>query len=262
MAARDITQMGGEATAFPATQWTIVDAARTVDADRGSANIGTLAARYWKPVYAYLRRRGWNNDEAKDLTQGFFGEVVLERGLFARADRTKGRLRTFVLTALDRYVTDKVRRRDSLRRRPRNGRVVPLEAGDEPLPVVEPHRGPEGAFLYAWACQLLEDVLSAVEKDCRRAGLSAHWEVFRQTVVEPELRGAARPPLAELCRRLGVGDERTAANMSITVKRRFRAALRARVRASVASDDEVEEEIRELMATLQEGQGAAAAPAV
>jgi hypothetical protein len=100
----DMTDMGGAGQAFLTTQWSIIENVGSSDEDRNKALIGLLLSKYWKPVYCYLRRKGHNNEQAKDLTQGFFHEVVLGRNLIQKADQSKGRFRSFLLITLNRYL--------------------------------------------------------------------------------------------------------------------------------------------------------------
>ena len=89
MASRDWTDIGGLRKSFFTTHWSLVEKVKQ-QGDRDMALIGLLLERYWKPVYCYLRRKGYDNEQAKDLTQGFFHEVVLDRHLVERADPAKG----------------------------------------------------------------------------------------------------------------------------------------------------------------------------
>ena len=250
MAKNDRTDIGGPNEAFLQTQWTDILDARTQDTVRRREAVGRIVGQYWKPVYAYLRRKGNRNEEAKDLTQGFFEEIVLKRHLLRQADQRKGRFRTYLLTALDHYVISVHRARTARKRRPAAGlvRLDGLDAASLPDPVHE--ATPERAFAYAWACELLEEVLSSVEAACKTQGLQTHWEVFRRTVVLPNLQQTTVPHLSEICSELGIESVTKASNMSTTVKRRFRAALRVRIRRHVRSDGEVETEIRDLMQIL------------
>ena len=109
MAYRDRTDMEGVREAFLTTHWSLIECVKEhVDQDR--ALIGLLLDRYWKPVYCYLRRKDYDNEQAKDLTQGFFHEVVLNRALIERADQAKGRFRSFLLHALNQYLIDEQRK--------------------------------------------------------------------------------------------------------------------------------------------------------
>jgi len=154
----DKTEMGGPHEAFPGTDWAQILRARTLNPDRRQQPVGAVAEQYWKPVYCYLRRRGLGNERAKDLTQGFFCEVVLGKDLIQQADCEKGRFRTFLLTALDRYVGMEWRKETRAKRRPPGG-VIPLDAFEDPPPVPAGNAGPEDAFAYAWASRLLDEVL-------------------------------------------------------------------------------------------------------
>src|SRR5215471_589629 len=113
---------------FPTTTWTLVlSAGQTADA-RSSDALASLCERYWYPLYAYLRRRGQSREEAQDLTQEFFARV-LEKRYIERADRNKGRFRTFLLTSLTYFLADEADRRQALKRGgPR--RPLPFEMRD------------------------------------------------------------------------------------------------------------------------------------
>ncbi len=246
----DRTEMGGHDGAFHTTQWEDIQRARTLDDSRRKDAVGDLLTRYWKPVYCYLRRKGLDNEAAKDMTQGFFHEVVLGRELIQRAESQRGRFRTLLLTALDRYVTSAHRADVARKRRPAAG-IVSLDGADgarlpEPAHVARP----DEAFHHAWAAELLDDVLSELERECVGTGKRKHWEVFRARVLAPIVDNAATVPLAALCEQQGIDSEMTASNMIVTVKRRFQAMLRSRVRSFVNSDEEVEQEILDLIATL------------
>jgi len=246
----DRTEAGGREEAFRTTRWSEILRSRTQDADRRQATLNELLRRYWKPVYCYLRRKGQDNETAKDLTQGFFHEVVLGRHLIQRAESAKGRFRTFLLTALDRYVTSVHRAEAAKKRRPASG-LVSLEAAGLPE-VPEPTRAasPEDAFNHAWASALLDSVLTETERRCAQTGTETHWKVFYARVIAPILENAEPTPLPDLCATYGIATETVASNMIVTVKRRFQAVLRNEVRQFVDSDEEVDEEVRDLIGML------------
>ena len=110
MTCRDLTDMGGVRDTFLTTHWSLIDGVKE-HTDKDRALIGLLLERYWKPVYCYLRRKGYNNEQAKDLTQDFFHEVVLSRSLIDRADQSKGRFRSFLLHALNNYLVNGAKKR-------------------------------------------------------------------------------------------------------------------------------------------------------
>lgn len=119
-------RLEGERTShhFQTTQWSHIVKVRTLNPQRRKEILEVLIRRYWRPVYGFLRRKGLSNEQAQDLTQSFFHEVVLEGDLFQRAESTKGRFRTFLLTALDRYVAGQFRKDAALKRHPAGGFTV------------------------------------------------------------------------------------------------------------------------------------------
>ncbi len=252
MALRDPTDMGGTAETFLTTQWSLIEAVQKHE-DPQRAVIGALLERYWKPVYCYLRRSGYGNEEAKDLTQGFFHEVVLNRHLIEKADPVKGRFRAFLLHALQQYVID-TRRKDARQARIPPEKLVSLEMAPLPaLPQTVSTASPEDCFLYAWKSALLDRVLAMVEADCLSAGQEVHWQIFRDHLLHPILQGTEPKPLQELCRRYGVASEKTAANMVITVKRRFQRTLQEHLRSTVNSEAEAQEELQDILQTWHLG---------
>jgi len=241
------TSMGGTAEAFLTTHWSVID---KVESDGGTPNqvlINELLKKYWKPVYCFLRHKGFGNEQAKDLTQGFFEEVVLSRELIQRADQARGRFRTFLLTALEQYLS-RVHRKETARKRIPRDKLLQLEQID-PAELPEPVGGftPEQSFNYAWVTQLLDKLLPEIEANCRKEGKALHWQVFHDRILKPIMENERAPSLTEICSTYGIEDERKASNMIVTVNRRFRAALKQHLRRSVTSDAEVDEELLELM---------------
>jgi len=252
MGRHDQTDMGGDRETFLTTHWSLIEGIQS-EGDRDRALIGLLLDRYWKPVYCYLRRKGYPNEQSKDLTQGFFHEVVLNRHLVDRADPAHGCFRALLLHALNQYLIDEKRKEAAWRRIPKD-KLVPLDLADPPeLPKAVSEWEPEDGFTYAWKSALLDQTLSEVERQCLEQGMEAHWSAFRDRVVQPALDGIRPPTLPEICIRYGIEDESKASNMIVTVKRRFQAALRKNLRITVASQEGMEEELREMLRFLPPG---------
>ncbi len=243
----DRTSMAGLGQRFQTTQWSLIRAAQTDDQTRRRLIIGNLMERYWKPVYSYLRYRGYDNEKAKDFTQGFFCEIVWKGELFRRADQSKGRFRTLLLTALERYVASEIRKETAEKRRPAAG-FVDVEMEDLPvLATTQTGVTADEAFYRSWATDLLENVLAEIKQEYCQTGRSSHWFAFEAKVLAPILGNTEAASLAEICRQHGIEDETKASNMIITVKRRFQAVLRRCLRDLVPSDDEVEVEFCEIL---------------
>ncbi len=246
----DRTNIGGSRSRFETTQWLEIRALAGLGEDQRREILNGLIERYWKPVYCYLRRQGCDNEKAKDLTQGFFHEIVMGRHLIEQADEAKGRFRTLLLTALDRYVIGVHRRQIAAKRRPTGGTISLDETQETVLSTAAKAMKPDEAFTYAWAVQLLQDVLAELSQRCARDGKEVHWELFNARVLVPIITGREPAVLSELCTRFGIDTPVKAENMIVTVKRRFQAAMKQRVREYVSCDEDVEQEIRDLMEIL------------
>jgi len=214
--------------------------------DKDRAVIGLLLERYWKPVYCCLRRKGYGNEQAKDLTQRFFHEVVLSRKLVERADPSKGRFRSFLLHALSQYLIDEQRREAAQKRIPRS-KLVPLDIAEPPsLPQAAHELDAEQCFNYAWKADLLDRVLTELRDRYVSQGMEAHWYVFRDRLLQPSLQDAEPPSLGQLCQQYGIENETKASNMLGTVKRQFQNVLKKHIRQTVISGEAAEEELREM----------------
>ena len=244
------TSIGGKKSGFETTHWSEIEDARTQDDVRRNIVIDSLIKKYWKPIYCYLRRKGYNNEPAKDLTQGFFHEIVLGKDLVRQADEAKGRFRTFLLTALNHYVTSVYRAKVAGKRHPKDGIVSLEEFDEESMHLMARDMGPEDAFTYIWASVLMDSVLAEVKEGCIRDDKTIHWEVFSARVLDPIIAGVEPVAVTDLCRQFGVETKAKISNMVVTVKRRLQTATARRVRQHVGSDEEVEQEIQDLMTIL------------
>jgi RNA polymerase sigma-70 factor (ECF subfamily) len=246
----DKTDMGGVREAFLTTHWSVIEGVKKHQ-DRDRVLIGLLIERYWKPVYCYLRRKGYQNEQAKDLTQSFFHEVVLNRNLVERADSAKGQFRSFLLHALGQFLVSQKRKEDAKQHIPRD-KLVPLEITDPPvLPETIMKGTPEECFEHSWKSSLLERTLSELQSECKEQGLETHWNVFRDRVVQPIVEGKNPPSYQDICRTYGIDSESKVSNMLVTVKRRFKAALKKQLRATVLSEDDVNPELQEMLNLFQ-----------
>lgn len=242
----DYTNIGGTGEAFLTTHWSLIQNVGTKDEDGNRALIGVLMNRYWKPIYCYLRRKGYDNEQAKDLTQGFFHEVVLERHLIENADAAKGRFRSFLLIALDRYLVNVQEMKNAQKRQPK-GRLIPLDIIDLPeLPQSLMASDPSDTFGYAWISDLLERVLEQVEAQCHEDGKTVHWCLFRDRLLKPIIERTKPVPIKELCAQYDIENRDKVSNMIVTVKRRFQVVLKQHLCDTVTSDEFVEDEVQEI----------------
>lgn len=244
------TQLGGENRRFQTTVWTEIIQIGKSDKQRQGSLLGDLLQKYWKPVYCYLRRKGHDPEQSKDLTQDFFQEILLGRELVLQAERSKGKFRTFLLSALDRFLVSKHRFETARKRRPSGGLVRLDDLEPSTLPEPDAAHTPNDAFHHAWVSQLMEQVLAEVEEVCRSRGKQIHWQVFHDRVITPILDGTAAPSIPEICKKYAIKSNTQASNMIVTVKRRFQTVLIRHMQDMVDSEQEIDGEIENLMKIL------------
>lgn len=224
---------------FPPTRWTLVAAA---GAGSGAAEeaLAELCRIYWRPVFAFIRARGHAPPDAEDLTQGFFAEL-LARGSLASASAAKGRLRTFLLTAVERHLINQQRREG---RQKRGGAF--LHVSWERVRW-EPSDGttPEQAYDRQWAETLLAQVMDSLRTEYETGGRAALFEALRPAISLAE-GGVSHAAVAE---RLGT----TAGAVKVAVHRlrqRYRQLLRQHIAETVSTPAEVDDEIRHLFSAF------------
>ena len=232
------------------TDWSLIADAAQEDEQAAACALERLLRRYWPAVYAYIRGAGRDVHEAADLTQGFVCDVIISRRLCAGADPQRGRFRALLLSAVKNYLRDHHRRETRLRRMGRDTRPLPL-LGPEGNDTHPPGGTPEAAFSYQWSATLVRRVLDTVRNACLADGLGTHWKVFEHRIVRPMFLGEPAADYADLVDRLHLKDTSQAANMMVTVKRRFVSALRTEVAQTVVDPDEIEDEIRLLLRDLE-----------
>lgn len=216
------------------------------DASAARTALAALCQAYWYPLYAYVRRRGANADEALDLTQGFLTSL-LERRDFQRLHPDHGRFRAFLLASFKHFLANESARQ---RTQKRGGatRSVPLESCDaegryrtEPADVVTP----ETLYERRWALLLLERVLASLRAEWAVAGKAAEFEALKDSLLGETKEGG----YAALAARLDL----TPGAVKVAVhrlRRKFRAALRSRIAETVDDPADVEEELRYLIRIL------------
>ena len=246
----DWTEMGGLRETFLTTHWSQVDEVKK-EGDRDSVLIGLLLERYWKPVYCFLRRKGYSNEKAKDLTQGFFCDVVLDRDLIQRADPANGSFRSLLLHALRHFVIDAHRRETAGRQIPKE-KLISMNWTDPPeLPDTAQALDPEESFNYAWKADLLERALSEVKENFIKRSMESHWLAFHDRVLQPAIQGQRQPSMKEICARFGIENEVRASHMIETVKRNLRKTLADHVHQTVCGHDDLAEELGEIVKFLK-----------
>ncbi|MEK7685479.1 MAG: sigma-70 family RNA polymerase sigma factor [Verrucomicrobiota bacterium] len=232
---------------FTTTHWSVVLAAGQPDSPQAQAALETLCRTYWYPLYAYVRRRGHGPEDAQDLTQEFFAQL-LRKNYPARAERAKGRFRTFLLHALSQFLVDQRERATALKRG--GGQIVislDAEAPEDRYRLEPPDElTPEKLFERRWAQTILDQALARLRAEFLAAGNSETYEVLQ--AFEP----GDQSPLsyAEAAERLGVS-ESAVKSMIHRLRQRHRELVREEIARTVPTVAEIDEELRHLVAVLR-----------
>jgi RNA polymerase sigma-70 factor (ECF subfamily) len=232
---------------FATTHWSQVLAAGQASTVHSREALARLCESYWYPLYAYVRRWGYDADQAQDLTQEFFAKL-LEKHYLRAADPARGRFRSFLLASLKHFLSNE---RDRVGAAKRGGRatVVPLEFENaEGRYSREPADAetPETVYERRWAMTLLERTLLRLRREFEAAGKQV---LFAR--LEGHLTGDQETlPYADLCVELNMSEGAIKVAMH-RLRRRFGALLREEIGETVADPGEVDDEIRELFRALK-----------
>jgi DNA-directed RNA polymerase specialized sigma24 family protein len=231
---------------FATTHWSVVLAAGATTSPQAAAALEQLCRTYWYPLYAFVRRRGYSEADAQDLTQSFFARLLQRRDL-RRVGRDGGRFRSYLLTSLTHFLRDEW---DKARAAKRGGgrEVFSLDAQEaDSRYKLEPADGLSADKLFArrWALTTLEGALDCLRDEFAAEGKTRQWELLHPLLAEETPDGAYERLGAEL--NLAPG---TVAVALCRLRKRYRELVRAEVARTVASPAEVDEEMRALLAAL------------
>ena len=227
--------------AFPHTAWSLVARAASAAPAERSAALESLLRRYLPALRVRLVvDKRIDEHKAEDLLQEFVAQKILEQDLISRADRDKGRFRTFVLTALDRYVIDRARFDTAARR------SAPHASPDAMETVASHEPEPSAAFELQWARQVIDEAARRMHANCQKTGRIDLWQLFRCRVLDPALEGADPEPYECLIHRFGFTSPVVASNALVTAKRMFERNLRSVVGEYAGGEADIDREIAEL----------------
>ena len=245
-----LSPIGGNAhdgpIAFRTTHWSVVLEAQG-ESPAAQEALEKLCRTYWRPIFAFLRRQGLRPDEAEDITQGFFAELLERRSLSA-VRREKGRLRSFLLGGLKYFLANEERRAMAIKRG-KGQRFIPLDElhADDRIEM-EPADSMTAEMIYErrWALTVLERVLSRLKDEYRAAGNATLFDALKQLL--PDEPGS--PSQAEIAARLGMTENATR-QAFYRFRQRYQALLREEIANTVATPADIEDELRHLIAVLE-----------
>lgn len=224
---------------FPTTQWTLLARATLSGESAGRQALEDLCHRYWSPLYQIIRARGYNEAEAKDLTQEFLLHLV-EHSTLQKADPSRGKFRSFLCGALVRFLADAYDKRQAQKR---GGGLphVELDSAAEELGAIS--TPDELVFDREWALVILENALQAVGRDFK--GGESQFTVLRQFLPG----SIAVPSYDQAATELGLNLPALKSELH-RLRQRFKAAVREEVAATVSAPHEIDQEMNHLQQVL------------
>jgi RNA polymerase sigma-70 factor (ECF subfamily) len=230
---------------FPNTRWSVVLAATRTPSPESAAALENICQTYWYPLYAYVRRCGQSPHDAQDLTQEFFCRLLEKRWLDS-ADREKGRLRSFLIVALKRFMSND---RDRVSAQRRGGGSVQAQfdtAFAESRLAADSHSlAPEETFDRQWALTLISLTTRRLRGEFTAAGKPGDYEALKTCLLAD--RGAI--DYAGVAKQLGVAEG--AARVAVhRLRKRFREIYRGEISQTLAEGADVDAELRHLAAAL------------
>ena len=216
---------------FLTTRWSEVEQAGNAKNTEGFQARDNVVKRYYPALVAHLVSvKRIPVQRAEDYLQSFVERKILEKDLLSSADRKKGLFRTYLMSCLDRFVIDEIRREEASIRKPKS--EVPIEDFEDRIEGDRYVHSPD----IMWARQVLDETIREMQANCRTAGREDVWGIFKQQLLDPILEGTPKPPYEELIKRFNLKSPTQAYNLLATGKRMYLRCLR-RVVAEYAGDD-------------------------
>jgi RNA polymerase sigma-70 factor (ECF subfamily) len=234
---------------FATTHWSVVLAAKEGDSATAFEALENLCCSYWPPLYAFIRREGYDEAEAKDLTQEFFLRLI-DREFLLRLRHQQGKFRSFLLTFLKNFLLEQ-RGKSKAQKRGGGKVVVSLDQiAEEGSYLNEPvdHFSPDQVFERRWAQTIFQVALNRLREEYVSAGKADLFDQLKD--LQPREHGA--PSYAEIGTRFGMTEAAVKSAMQ-RMRARHREILRQEIANTVTRPDEIEEEIRHLREVLSAG---------
>jgi RNA polymerase sigma factor (sigma-70 family) len=231
---------------FPTTRWSRVLTARDGTDSEARLALETLCQTYWHPLFVFVRCQGHDADEARDLVQAYFTEL-LQKGFLKDVAPERGRFRSFLLASLKHFLSHE---RDRARAQKRGGdtETISLDSATTAaldIPAVD-HLTPEQIFERQWALTVLERVVERVRQQARESGALSQFEALK-----PFLMGeSGRTTYAQVGERLGLSESGVKSAV-LRLRKRFGKALRAEIAETVSDPAAIEDEIRRMLAVTR-----------
>jgi RNA polymerase sigma-70 factor (ECF subfamily) len=231
---------------FASTHWSVVLAAKEGDSPMANEALERLCRTYWPPLYAFIRREGYDEAEAKDLTQEFFLRLI-DRELLKRLRNQRGKFRSFLLTFLKNFLWEH-RGKANAQKRGGGKTIVSLDdVSEQGSYLNEPVNrfSPDQVFERRWAQTVFQVALNRLRAEYVESGRGPFFDLLKD--FQPREAGA--PSYAQI----GEGFGMTEAAVKSAVQRmrqRHREILREEIAHTVTTPEEIDDEIRHLREVL------------
>ena len=236
----------GPSQQFTATHWSVVLTAGETASPKAAEALEKLCCTYWPPLYAYVRRQGHAPHDSQDLTQEFFARL-LAKNYLGSVGPEKGKFRSFLLAAMNHFLADE---RDRANTAKRGGGAALFSLDEENaenlyLAVAAPDLSPDKIFEKRWATTLLGEAFAKLQQESVTDGKAERFERLKAFLEDGTGSGDYEAAGAEL----GITANTVAAAVH-RLRQRYRELVRAEIANTVASPDDVKEEMRHLFAAL------------
>ncbi|MGE5213729.1 MAG: RNA polymerase sigma factor [Nitrospirota bacterium] len=242
----------GEPREFVTTRWSLILSAAHFGSEEQRARdaLAELCRTYWRPIFSFVRRRGYSIEDAQDLTQDFF-VAILKNDWLQNADRNRGRFRSLLLKSLQNFLVNAAEKTHAHKR----GGGVEFVSWDDwlaeapsqlPIPIrALESLPPERLFDLTWAATVVEHALQRLREECESKGKLWLFQALSPHLAEERDEAS----YAKLSTELGIPD--TAVKKQLhNMRQRYRSLLRAEVSQTVENPADIDDEIRYLCASL------------
>jgi RNA polymerase sigma-70 factor (ECF subfamily) len=243
---------GSEPREFVTTRWSLILSAANLGREEQKARdaLAELCRTYWRPIFSFVRARGYSVEDAQDLTQDFF-VTILERNWLQQADRNRGRFRSLLLRSLQNFLINAAEKTHAHKR----GGDVEFISWDDWAAEASSQLSnsaqapdslpPERLFDLSWATTVVEHALQRLREECESKGKLWLFRALSHHLTEER----DEVSYANLSADLGVADTVVKKQLH-KMRQRYRALLRAEVSRTVENPADVDDEIRYLCAAL------------
>ena len=239
---------------FVTTRWSVIlSAAHSSEEQKARNALAELCRIYWRPIFTFVRGRGYSTEDAQDLTQDFFVRILKDDWL-QHADRNRGRFRSFVLKSLENFLINAAEKTHALKR---GGGMTAISWDDwmAESPSQLPLTGrageslaPEQLFDFHWATTVVDHALRRLREECESKGKLWLFQALRSHLADER----DEVSYAQLSAELGIA-ETTVKKQLHNMRQRYRCLLRAEVSQTVENPADIDDEIRYLCASLTSG---------